>query len=174
MAPVPVALGKNRAYSHCACFPLEIFHPVYIILYVAPSHAITSCKNTSSYTLTMSSLFNDWIQSHQEITYDSVDCLPWADLRFFGLAKPSLLNREGTYFAFLEETLKILFCPMLITYLLCCFHNGRKINFGVPAKFQYWDYSSPCSKKFLASISNRPCRMLGSLSHNAHYMFLVG
>lgn len=129
LATVPVALGKNRAYSHCACFPLETFHPVYIILYMAPSHATTSCKNISSYILTMSGLFNDWIQGHQEITYDSVDCLPQADLGILGPL------REGSYFAFLEETLKIITCPMLITYLLCCFSQWQE---NYPAKFQYW------------------------------------
>lgn len=29
---------------------------------------------------------NDWIQDHQEITHDSLDCLPQADLGGFGPA----------------------------------------------------------------------------------------
>lgn len=34
----------------------------------------------------MSGLFNDWIQGHQDITYDSVDGLPQVDLGGLGPA----------------------------------------------------------------------------------------
>lgn len=86
---------------------------------MAPSHATTSCKNTSSYILTMSGLTNDWIQGHQEVTYDSEIVFlrqvwgAWAQ------------HREGSYFGFLEETLKILISPMLIAYFLCCFSQWQ-------------------------------------------------
>jgi len=132
LATVPVALGKNRAYSHCACFPLEIFHPVYIILYMAPSHATTSCKNISSYTQTMSGPFNDWIQDHQQITYDSVDCLPVVD---FGGVGPA--QRRELFCLFGGDTQKSSFLPCSFHTFFAAFHNDKNISFGVPAKLQH-------------------------------------
>lgn len=115
LATVPVALGKNRAYSHCACFPLETFHPVYIILYMAPSHATTSCKNISFYILTMSGLLMTGSKTIKKLPM----ILQTVFLRqIWGVLAQ---HKKGNYFAFLEETLKIPISPMLITYLLCCF-----------------------------------------------------
>lgn len=159
---MPVALGKNRAYSHCACFPLETFHPVYIILYMASSHATTSCKNTSSYTLTMSGLFNGWIQGHQEITCDSVDCLPWAGLGGF---LPDTEN--GAILSFWRKSLKSSFLSCSLHAFFAAFHNGKEIILVSQLNFRISNFcGSPCSIEFLSCISNRSCRMPGSYSQN--------
>lgn len=134
---------------------------------MAPSHATTSCKNISSYTLTMSGLFNAWIRDCQKITYDSVDCLLQGDLFFcccfcfFGTALTGKLF--CLFFFFIgggpEDPQNAHHMPPLLLFTV-----GRKLvpqlNSNIGNSF-----SSPSSDEALASISNGSCRVPEALSH---------
>lgn len=117
--------------------------------------------------LTMSGLFNGWIQGHQEITCDSVDCLPRANL---GVFLPNI--EKGDILPFWRKSSKSPFSHAHCMPSLMLFTMVRNLIWVSQLNFSNSSFcDSPFSIEFLSSISNRSCGKTESHSHNGATCF---